>query len=99
MIEDCCCDYESVDSVNGEVLHPLLQELVTTPFFRYFKVRIFCFCVILGSCTFSFIVIVSVSWWNIFAHGTEMMKIMAFAAILTRPEQIILSCGGQVSMQ
>jgi hypothetical protein len=28
-----------------------------------------------------------------------MMKIMAFAAILTRPEQIILSCGGQVSMQ
>jgi ERO1-like protein alpha len=41
MIEDCCCDYESVDSVNGEVLHPLLQELVTTPFFRYFKVRVF----------------------------------------------------------
>lgn len=38
MIEDCCCDYETVDSVNGEVLHPLLQELVTTPFFRYFKV-------------------------------------------------------------
>ncbi|KAF9667001.1 hypothetical protein SADUNF_Sadunf16G0287500 [Salix dunnii] len=44
MIEDCCCDYESVDSVNGEVLHPLLQELVTTPFFRYFKVKLWCDC-------------------------------------------------------
>lgn len=38
IVEDCCCDYETVDSINGEVLHPLLQELVTTPFFRYFKV-------------------------------------------------------------
>ncbi|KAG5545915.1 hypothetical protein RHGRI_018170 [Rhododendron griersonianum] len=37
IVEDCCCDYETVDSINGEVLHPLLQELVTTPFFRYFK--------------------------------------------------------------
>ncbi|KAJ6301120.1 hypothetical protein OIU77_015430 [Salix suchowensis] len=44
MIEDCCCDYESVDSVNGEVLHPLLQELVKTPFFRYFKVKLWCDC-------------------------------------------------------
>lgn len=38
MIEDCCCDYETIDSINGEVLNPLLQELVTTSFFRYFKV-------------------------------------------------------------
>lgn len=38
IIEDCCCDYETVDNINGEVLHPLLQELVTTPLFRYFKV-------------------------------------------------------------
>ncbi|KAJ8424326.1 hypothetical protein Cgig2_003521 [Carnegiea gigantea] len=37
MVEDCCCDYETVNSLNSEVLHPLLQELVTTPFFRYFK--------------------------------------------------------------
>lgn len=37
-MEDCCCDYETVDSVNAEVLHPLLQEIVKTPFFRYFKV-------------------------------------------------------------
>ncbi|KAL3629907.1 hypothetical protein CASFOL_026219 [Castilleja foliolosa] len=37
IVEDCCCDYETVDSLNGAVLHPLLQDLVKTPFFRYFK--------------------------------------------------------------
>ncbi|CAI9294953.1 unnamed protein product [Lactuca saligna] len=44
LIEDCCCDFESVDDINGAVLHPLLQELVTTPFFRYFKVKLWCDC-------------------------------------------------------
>ncbi|CAA2939474.1 endoplasmic reticulum oxidoreductin-1 [Olea europaea subsp. europaea] len=44
IVEDCCCDYETVDSLNGAVLHPLLQELVTTPFFRYFKVKLWCDC-------------------------------------------------------
>lgn len=44
IIEDCCCDYETVDSLNGAELHPLLQELVTTPFFRYFKVKLWCDC-------------------------------------------------------
>ncbi|KAF9589001.1 hypothetical protein IFM89_017680 [Coptis chinensis] len=44
MVEDCCCDYETVDSLNNEVLNPLLQELVTTPFFRYFKVKLWCDC-------------------------------------------------------
>ncbi|KAK8489825.1 hypothetical protein V6N11_005369 [Hibiscus sabdariffa] len=44
IVEDCCCNYETVDHVNGEVLHPLLQELVKTPFFRYFKVRLWCDC-------------------------------------------------------
>ncbi|KAK3015270.1 hypothetical protein RJ639_005690 [Escallonia herrerae] len=34
IVEDCCCEYETVDSLNGAVLNPLLQELVTTPFFR-----------------------------------------------------------------
>uniref|UniRef100_A0A0D9WHB4 Uncharacterized protein n=1 Tax=Leersia perrieri TaxID=77586 RepID=A0A0D9WHB4_9ORYZ len=37
MGEDCCCDYETVDAINKEVLHPILQELATLPFFRYFK--------------------------------------------------------------
>ncbi|KAK6934789.1 Endoplasmic reticulum oxidoreductin 1 [Dillenia turbinata] len=44
IVEGCCCDYETVDSLNGKVLHPLLQELVTTPFFRYFKVKLWCDC-------------------------------------------------------
>ncbi|KAL1567268.1 Endoplasmic reticulum oxidoreductin-1 [Salvia divinorum] len=44
MVEDCCCDYETVDSLNEGVLHPLLQDLVRTPFFRYFKVKLWCDC-------------------------------------------------------
>lgn len=32
------CTYQQVDSLNHKYLHPLLSELVTTPFFRYFKV-------------------------------------------------------------
>ncbi|KAJ4981608.1 hypothetical protein NE237_032445 [Protea cynaroides] len=44
LVEDCCCDYETMDSVNEEVLHPLLQDLVKTPFFRYFKVKLWCDC-------------------------------------------------------
>ncbi|KAL7213346.1 hypothetical protein ACSBR2_015961 [Camellia fascicularis] len=38
IVEDCCHDYETIDSFNGEVLHPLLHELVTTSFFSIFKV-------------------------------------------------------------
>ncbi|MBA0720247.1 hypothetical protein Golax_007877 [Gossypium laxum] len=44
IVEDCCCDYETVDHLNEEVLHPLLQDLVKTPFFRYFKVKLWCNC-------------------------------------------------------
>ncbi|CAL0320182.1 unnamed protein product [Lupinus luteus] len=44
MVEDCCCDYETVDHVNEEVLNPALQELVKTPFFRYFKAKLWCDC-------------------------------------------------------
>lgn len=44
IVEDCCCDYETVDSLNEEVLNPILQELVATPFFRYFKVKLWCDC-------------------------------------------------------
>ncbi|XP_034678240.1 endoplasmic reticulum oxidoreductin-1-like isoform X3 [Vitis riparia] len=43
IVEDCCCHYETV-SLNEEVLHPQLQELVTMPFFRYFKVKLRCNC-------------------------------------------------------
>ncbi|KAI3675082.1 hypothetical protein L1987_84666 [Smallanthus sonchifolius] len=44
IVEECCCDYESINDINGAVLHPLLQELVQTPFFRYFKVKLWCDC-------------------------------------------------------
>uniref|UniRef100_A0A2P2IPH7 Endoplasmic reticulum oxidoreductin-1-like isoform X2 n=1 Tax=Rhizophora mucronata TaxID=61149 RepID=A0A2P2IPH7_RHIMU len=44
MVEDCCCDYETVNNLNQDVLHPSLQELVKTPFFRYFKVKLWCQC-------------------------------------------------------
>ncbi|CAN6439431.1 unnamed protein product [Victoria cruziana] len=44
MVEDCCCDYETVDTLNSEVLHPILQELVKTSFFRYFKAKLWCDC-------------------------------------------------------
>ncbi|KAK4782330.1 hypothetical protein SAY86_016432 [Trapa natans] len=44
VVEDCCCDYETVDHLNEDVLHPLLQDLVKTPFFRYFKIKLWCDC-------------------------------------------------------
>ncbi|GER48902.1 endoplasmic oxidoreductin-1 [Striga asiatica] len=44
LVEDCCCDYETVDRINGQVLHPLLQQIVKYPFFRYFKVKLWCDC-------------------------------------------------------
>ncbi|KFK36799.1 hypothetical protein AALP_AA4G173000 [Arabis alpina] len=44
MVEDCCCDYETVNQLNNEVLHPLLLDLVKTPFYRYFKVKLWCDC-------------------------------------------------------
>ncbi|KAJ4754603.1 Endoplasmic reticulum oxidoreductin-1 [Rhynchospora pubera] len=44
MVEDYGCDYETVNRLNEEVLHPILQELVKTSFFRYFKVKLWCDC-------------------------------------------------------
>lgn len=44
LVEDCCCDYETVDRINKEALHPMLQQIVKHPFFRYFKVlSYYCF--------------------------------------------------------
>jgi len=37
-IADCQCKYESVEEMNKE-LTPVLQELVTTTYFRYYKVK------------------------------------------------------------
>ncbi|KAL1567476.1 Endoplasmic reticulum oxidoreductin-1 [Salvia divinorum] len=44
LVEDCCCEYETVDRINVEVLYPLLQQIVKYPFFRYFKVKLWCDC-------------------------------------------------------
>ncbi|KAL0407508.1 UNVERIFIED_CONTAM: Endoplasmic reticulum oxidoreductin-2 [Sesamum latifolium] len=44
IVEDCCCDYQTVDHINEEVLNPLLQQIVKYPFFRYFKVKLWCDC-------------------------------------------------------
>lgn len=41
---DCSCDYAAVERVNAEHLHPLLSSLVKLPFFRYFKVSLWCDC-------------------------------------------------------
>lgn len=39
-IETTLCDYESIDSVNDQ-LYARLNELVHTPFFRYFQVDLY----------------------------------------------------------
>ncbi|KAL2494456.1 Endoplasmic reticulum oxidoreductin-1 [Forsythia ovata] len=44
IVEDCCCDYETVDRINEDELHPLLHKIVKYPFFRYFKVKLWCDC-------------------------------------------------------
>ncbi|KAI5062406.1 hypothetical protein GOP47_0022945 [Adiantum capillus-veneris] len=44
VVEDCCCDYETVNGLNDDVVHPLLQRLVQTAFFRYFKIKLWCDC-------------------------------------------------------
>lgn len=44
IVEDCCCDYETVDRINEDVLYPLLHEIVKYPFLRYFKVKLWCDC-------------------------------------------------------
>ncbi|CAG9461595.1 unnamed protein product [Pedinophyceae sp. YPF-701] len=42
--EHCGCTYEEVDRLNRAVIHPILAELTSTPFFRYFKVNLVCDC-------------------------------------------------------
>ncbi|CAI5458097.1 unnamed protein product [Closterium sp. Yama58-4] len=44
VVDDCCCEYETVDDLNSHVLQPLLTQLVNTTFFKYFKVRLWCDC-------------------------------------------------------
>lgn len=43
-ITDSCCSYAAVERVNRDELSPILDHLVKTPFFRYFKVDLYCDC-------------------------------------------------------
>ncbi|EFN52155.1 hypothetical protein CHLNCDRAFT_26991, partial [Chlorella variabilis] len=38
------CTYAAVERVNRDEVKPLIEELVKTPFFRYFKVDLYCEC-------------------------------------------------------
>ncbi|KAL0328981.1 UNVERIFIED_CONTAM: Endoplasmic reticulum oxidoreductin-2 [Sesamum calycinum] len=42
-IKTCYCS-QTVDRINEELLNPLLQQIVKYPFFRYFKVKLWCDC-------------------------------------------------------
>lgn len=33
------CTYQAVDNMNRQIVNPILTDLVTTAFFKYFKVR------------------------------------------------------------
>jgi hypothetical protein len=39
-IQDACCDFETVESVNNQ-LYRSLHDIVATPYFRYHKVSLF----------------------------------------------------------
>jgi hypothetical protein len=41
---DADCDFASVERVNRQHLLPILSDLVRKPFFRYFKVNLYCDC-------------------------------------------------------
>ncbi|KAI3432253.1 hypothetical protein D9Q98_003814 [Chlorella vulgaris] len=43
-VTDCCCTYAAVERVNRDEVKPLIEDLVKTPFFRYFKVDLYCEC-------------------------------------------------------
>ncbi|PSC73520.1 endoplasmic reticulum oxidoreductin-1-like [Micractinium conductrix] len=43
-VTDCCCTYGAVERLNRDEVQPLLDDLVKTPFFRYFKVDLYCEC-------------------------------------------------------
>ena len=38
------CEYAAVERVNREAVLPVLRDLVRQPFFRYFKVSLYCDC-------------------------------------------------------
>lgn len=37
-LDDCDCDVETIDTFNNEQLHPKLQALLESDYFRFYKV-------------------------------------------------------------
>ena len=37
-VSDCCCSFEDIEQTNYQIVHPLLQKIVSTPFFSHFKI-------------------------------------------------------------
>ena len=44
VVPHCCCSYAAVERLNLNSMRSILQELVRTPFFRYFKTDLMCEC-------------------------------------------------------
>ena len=38
-VDECCCDVETVDTLNREKIYPLISSLMKETYFRFFKVR------------------------------------------------------------
>ena len=38
-MDDCCCDVESVDTLNKDKIYPTISSVVKQTFFKFFKVR------------------------------------------------------------
>lgn len=37
-VDECCCDVETVDSLNTNEIYPLITSLVNRTFFKFFRV-------------------------------------------------------------
>lgn len=37
---ECCCDVETVDTLNSEKIYPLVSTLVKETYFRFFQVSL-----------------------------------------------------------
>lgn len=38
-VDVCCCDVETVDTLNSDTIHPIISKLVKQVYFRFFKVN------------------------------------------------------------
>ena len=43
-ISDCCCSFQDLEKANGDIIYPLLQRIVATPFFAHFKIDLYSDC-------------------------------------------------------